>query len=84
MALLQKLNTELYCGSSKQQEESMDKARANSHTSTLFHYTKSVTTLLTILKEGLRFTYCLEKYPLVPVREIGIPIISFCDIPISY
>lgn len=83
MALLQKLDSELYRINSKQQEESMDKTRANSHTSTLFHYTKSVKTLLTILKEGLRFTYCLEKYPLVPVREIGIPMISFCDIPIS-
>ena len=83
MALLQKLNTELYCGSSKQQGESTVAVRANSHASTLFHYTQSVNTLLTILKEGLRFTYCLEKYPLVPVREIGIPMISFCDIPIS-
>ena len=83
MASLKKLNTELYCGSSKQQGESTVVVRANSHTSTLFHYTKSANTLLTILKEGLRFTYCLEEYPLVPDRIVGVPMISFCDIPIS-
>ena len=83
MALLQKLNPELYRINSKKQEKQMDMARANSHTSTLFHYTKSVNTLLTILREGLRFTYCLEEYPLVPDRKVGIPMISFCDIPIS-
>ena len=83
MASLKKMNTELYCSSSKQQGESTVTVRANSHTSTLFHYTKSVNTLLTILKEGLRFTYCLEEYPLVPDRTVGVPMISFCDIPIS-
>lgn len=83
MTSLKKLNTELYCSSSKQQGESTVPVRANSHTSTLFHYTKSVNTLLAILKEGLRFTYCLEEYPLVPDRTVGVPMISFCDIPIS-
>lgn len=82
MAILQKLNTELYCDSSKQQGESTVAVRANSHTSTLFHYTKTTDALLSILGSGLRFTYCLEKYLLVPVREIGVPMISFCDIPI--
>ena len=83
MASLKKLNTELYCSSLKQQGESTVAVRTNSHTSTLFHYTKSVNTLLTILKEGLRFTYCFEEYPLVPDRIVGVPMISFCDIPIS-
>ena len=57
MALLQKLNTELYCGSSKQQGESTVAVRANSHASTLFHYTKTTDALLSILESGLRFTY---------------------------
>ena len=84
MALLQTLNSELYCNSNpEQQEELAIMARVNSHTSTLFHYTKTIEALLSILGSGLRFTYCLEKYPLVPVREVGVPMISFCDIPIS-
>lgn len=83
MALLQKLNTELYCGGSKLQGESAVALRSNSHTSTLFHYTKTTDALLSILESGLRFTYCLEEYPLVPVRTVGVPMISFCDIPIS-
>lgn len=83
MALLQKLNSELYCKSSKQQDESVITARANSHASTLFHYTKTTDALLSILRSGLRFTFCLEEYPLVPLRKIGVPMISFCDIPIS-
>lgn len=84
MALLQTLNSELYCNSNpEQQEESAIMARVNSHTSTLFHYTKTIDALLSILGFGLRFTYCLERYPLVPVREVGVPMISFCDIPIS-
>ena len=83
MALLQKLNSELYCNKSEQQKESAITARSNSHASTLFHYTKTIDALLSILGAGLRFTYCLEEYPLVPVRIVGVPMISFCDIPIS-
>ena len=83
MAILQKVDTELYSNNSKHQKKSTFTLRANSHASTLFHYTKTTDALLSILKSGLRFTYCLEVYPLLPVRKVGVPMISFCDIPIS-
>ena len=55
--------------------------KQNSHTSTLFHYTKDLSSLLSILRKGLNFSYCKEKYS--ENRCIGIPMISFCDIPIE-
>lgn len=55
--------------------------RLNSHTNTLFHYTKSEDILLSILKEGLRFVYCKER--LDERLCFGIPMISFCDIPVA-
>lgn len=53
----------------------------NSHTSALFHYTKNQNILIGILKEGLKFSYCKEKFS--EDLCLGIPMISFCDIPIS-
>ncbi len=55
--------------------------RRNSHSSTLFHYTKEESVLMSILREGLRYGYCLEEY----FGELNacIPMISFCDIPIE-
>ena len=83
MALLQKLNHELYYNDSTQQDGTGVATRSNSHTSTLFHYTKTADALLSILSSGLRFSYCLECYPLLQVKKIGVPMISFCDIPIG-
>lgn len=53
----------------------------NSHTSTLFHYTKSIKSLMSIIKEGFRYSY--SKEAIGEGKYIGIPMISFCDIPIS-
>lgn len=82
MALLQDLNVKLYYNNPEQPKELAIKSRSNSHTSTLFHYTKTAKTLLSILKEGFRLTYCLEDYYLLRNGKIGVPMISFCDIPI--
>jgi hypothetical protein len=49
-------------------------------TTTLFHYTKSLARIKHILKDGIRATYCKEK---ILENIFGIPMISFCDIPIS-
>lgn len=56
-------------------------SKKNSHTSALFHYTKNQNILINILKEGLKFSYCKEKFS--DDLCIGIPMISFCDIPIG-
>lgn len=53
----------------------------NSHTSALFHYTRSQNIIIGILKDGLKFSYCKEKFS--ADLCFGIPMISFCDIPIS-
>lgn len=51
----------------------------NSHTPALSHYTKSKESLLSILEHGLFFSYCKEKFS--DKRCVGIPMVSFCDIP---
>lgn len=53
-------------------------------TTSLFHYTKKIEILKSILKEGLIPNYCYEdlSYPNND-RGIGVPMISFCDIPLS-
>ena len=56
-------------------------AKKNSHTSALFHYTRNQKVLINILKEGLKFSYCKEKFS--EELCIGLPMISFCDIPIG-
>ena len=55
-------------------------SRTNSHTSTLFHYTRSRSTLLSILKNGLKFSYCEEDFQ--GGMFVAYPMICFCDIPI--
>src|SRR3954452_24120364 len=58
----------------------------NPRTQTLFHFTRSLDTLLRILREGFWPQYCLED-----VRWLGDgstqwrawPMVSFCVIPIS-
>lgn len=56
-------------------------SKENSHTSTLFHFTKNQKTLFCILKEGLKASYCGEHF----AKDIfaGIPMVSFCDIPLT-
>jgi len=52
---------------------------------TLFHFTTKKDVLLNILKHGLYPRYSLENYtPLIKGEsEIAIPMVSFCDIPLS-
>lgn len=51
----------------------------NSHTGTLFHYTRTLESLSSILKEGLRVSYSKER--ISADIFIAIPMVSFCDIP---
>ena len=73
--------------------------------SSCFHYTKRITTLKSILQNGLRYSYAFEEFPRGVVEAlsneltgflsdnvlfpevkgagIAIPMISFCDIPLS-
>ena len=48
MALMKNLNPKLYYNNPEQPKELAKKSRSNSHTSTLFHYTKTANTLLSI------------------------------------
>ena len=57
-------------------------AKKNSHTSALFHYTRNQSIIFGILREGLKFSYCKEIFS--ADLCLGIPMISFCDIPISH
>jgi hypothetical protein len=55
---------------------------------TLFHFTKNVDNLESILRNEFYPRYCLEDwsvvFPEVPeIQEIAIPMVSFCDIPLS-
>jgi hypothetical protein len=51
---------------------------------TLFHFTRSLDTLKSILDGGLRPFYSSEDMQMFGVRECpGIPMVSFCDIPLS-
>ena len=58
-------------------------------TSSLFHYTKSIDILYSILKKGLIPNYCYEDLSYERNldrgidRGIGVPMVSFCDIPLS-
>jgi len=61
-------------------DENLQKDLMNSNTVTLSHYTKEYSTLEKILKEGIRFSYSGEK---IKDYYIGIPMVSFCDIPLS-
>lgn len=53
----------------------------NSHSDTLFHYTKQLSSLISILKEGFRVSYSGEQ--ITDKIFIGIPMVSFCDIPVD-
>jgi len=70
------------------------KTRAIS-SSCLFHYTKSLETLISILQYGLRFSEVREPYPKIgwgtsPLTAIGLQrtyndnrVVCFCDIPLT-
>lgn len=52
--------------------------------STLFHFTGDIENLMDILRSGFSPRYCLEEQKQFGIEdEIGIPMISFCDIPLS-
>lgn len=55
--------------------------RSNNHSSTLFHYTPNLGSVLDILKDGFKYGYCIENF--FDQLFACIPMISFCDIPIS-
>ena len=57
---------------------------ARIYSNSFFHYTTQEG-LLGILKEGFKATYCKEQFKNKEgeIKYIGIPMISFCDIPLS-
>ena len=50
---------------------------------TLFHFTQSFDTLLGILQHGFKPNYCLEDYTMFGLSECAVPMVCFCDIPLS-
>lgn len=51
---------------------------------TLFHFTKTRENLLGILRDTFHPRYCLEKFGVGDMEtEAAIPMVSFCDIPLS-
>ncbi|WP_300701295.1 abortive infection system antitoxin AbiGi family protein [Bacteroides sp.] len=50
---------------------------------TLFHFTKSKETLINILKSDFRPSYCTEENYLVESKRWKVPMVCFCDIPLS-
>lgn len=51
---------------------------------TLFHFTKTKENLLGILQDTFHPRYCLEKFGIGDMEtEAAIPMVSFCDIPLS-
>ena len=52
---------------------------------TLFHFTRSLETLKKILSEGFKPFYSSEDLKMFGISECpGIPMVSFCDIPLSH
>lgn len=53
-------------------------------TSSLFHFTKDPSVLLKILETGLIPNYCREDLSYFDRKvNVGVPVISFCDIPLT-
>jgi len=53
-------------------------------TNSIIHYTSSYKALISILKEGFRIQYCLERLKLHRETSTAAhPMVSFCDIPLS-
>lgn len=58
----------------------------NPKSSTLFHFTKSIDIIKSILKDGFWPRYCLEDVTQLTEGEydfISFPMVCFCDIPLS-
>ena len=53
--------------------------------SSFFHFAKDFNTIKAILADGFKVFYCLEEIYSTRkgVQHIGIPMASFCDIPLS-
>ena len=50
-----------------------------------FHYTKDLNTLISILQNGFRGHYCREEFRYnQKIINIYVPMVSFCDIPLSH
>lgn len=54
--------------------------KLSSHTTSLFHYTNSWETIISILEKGIYFSY---SYDNLKAMFLAVPMISFCDIPLS-
>lgn len=54
-------------------------------TSSLFHYPQKLNTLKKILAQGFKPNYCKENFfhSVKPDLIVGIPMVSFCDIPLT-
>src|SRR5229473_2461542 len=53
---------------------------------TLFHFTSSLDNLINILTNEFHPNFCLENLSTLlkdPILEMAIPMLSFCDIPLS-
>lgn len=49
------------------------------------HYTQKIETVESILEHGFNVYYCLEEiYFYGEIKHIGIPMVSFCDIPLVH
>ncbi|MBR0531058.1 MAG: hypothetical protein IJJ96_00465 [Bacteroidales bacterium] len=61
-------------------------ARRNYISSSFFHFTRSLDSVKGILKEGFKMYHCIEDIYIKKgdTRGICIPMLCFCDIPISY
>src|SRR6266487_3729891 len=57
----------------------------NARTKTLFHFTRTLDNLMSILKEGFWPQYSLEDISWIEggVPRLAWPMVSFCDMPIS-
>lgn len=53
----------------------------NVNTNSLFHYTNNFENLIGIIRKGLLPNFCKEVLP--DDETIGIPMVSFCDIPLT-
>ena len=54
-------------------------------TSSLFHYPQKLDTLKKILVQGFKPNYCKETFTILDTPDliVGIPMVSFCDIPLT-
>ena len=61
----------------------------NHKSSSLFHYTRSLKVVKSILSKGFEPCYCIEEYSYTDLGNnktqyfLGIPMVCFCDIPLS-